>query len=132
MTMSEAKTVSAAKWEWWSGTNDEFYTNGPFATREEAIRELDGYGGHIIEAVKRTVKFSADQLIDAQYYEDDDYFSGEHGEPDRKGDWKAADAELQAMLDAWAEKWQHTFIAPEMFASSRNREEIAKDADSGE
>jgi hypothetical protein len=121
----------AAVWEWWSGSNDEYYTNGPFASREAAISALDGYGGFIVEAVKKSVQFSADQLIDSQYFEDDDYFSGEHGEPDRAGGGDAiaaADAELQAVLDAWLAKWGHTFVAPEMFAMTRNRASIAAEA----
>lgn len=118
------------QWKWWSGSNDELYTNGPFATKEEAVAELDGGGGYIVEAVSARVRFSAARLIDQQYFEDDDYFSGEHGEPDRIGDGELiaqADAELQAALDAWLGKWRHTFVTPEMFANSRNHESIPAD-----
>ncbi|BBD97097.1 hypothetical protein SAMIE_1005980 [Sphingobium amiense] len=116
-------------WQWWSGSNDEFYTNGPFECREHAVEVLDGYGGYIIEAIKQDVRFSADQLIDVQYFEDDDYFSGEGGDPDRKGDKEEiakADAELQELLNAWCAKWQHTFVAPEMFAATRNAASVPK------
>lgn len=103
---------------WWSGSNDEFYTNGPFATREQAVGELCGEGGYVVEAARMPVTFSVDQLIEDQYFECDDYFSGENGEPERTGGADvvaAADAELQALLDAWLARWRHTFNQPEMF-----------------
>lgn len=118
------------QWAWWSGSDDEFYTNGPFSTKEEAVAELDGHGGYVVEAVRGRVEFSATRLIDQQYFDDDDYFSGEHGEPDRVGDGELiaqADAELQAALDAWLVKWRRTFVVPEMFANSRNHESIPVD-----
>ncbi len=121
--------MSKESWQWWAGSNDEHYTNGPFECREHAVEALDGYGGFIVEAVQLDVQFSADQLIDAQYFDDDDYFSGEYGEPDRNGDVdtiKAADAELQALLDGWLAKWGHTFVKPEMFAQTRNGQAVPK------
>jgi len=30
------------EWKWYSGSNDEEFSNGPFDTREQAIAELDG------------------------------------------------------------------------------------------
>lgn len=117
-------------WKWWSGSNDEFYTNGPFDTREEAIEELDGQGGYIVEAVRDKVQFSAKRLIDQQYFEEDDYFSYEHGEPDRVGEKELiaqADMELQAALDVWLDKWRYTFVTPEIFANSRNHESVPVD-----
>lgn len=119
-------------WRWWSGSNDEWYTNGPFGSREDAVKALDGAGGFVIEAIKRPVQFSACNLIESQYFEDENYFSGEAGEPDRNGGTDivlAADAELQALLDAWADRWRHTFEEPEMFAATRNGEAISADPD---
>ncbi|WP_394436734.1 hypothetical protein ACGGKE_07805 [Sphingobium naphthae] len=124
--------MSDKDWQWWSGTNDEYYTNGPFQCREHAVEELDGEGGYIIEAVKLHVRFNADQLIENQYFEDDDYFSGENSDPDRAGSVaiiKTANAELQGLLDAWCNKWQHTFVAPEMFAATRNAAIVPEFAD---
>ncbi|RHZ96495.1 hypothetical protein D1114_07240 [Cereibacter sphaeroides] len=37
-------------WGWWSGYDGEHYGNGPFATRDEAVRALCGRGGYIVEA----------------------------------------------------------------------------------
>lgn len=118
------------KWQWFSGTNDEYFTNGPFETREEAIEALDGYGGHIIEAERYPITFSARRLIDDQYFDCEDYFSGEYSEPARYGNEEfvaAADAELQAALDAWLAKWSVSFIQPEMFCRQRNAEYIPAD-----
>ncbi len=118
-------------WKWFSGTSDEFYENGPFATKQEAVAELDGYGGFIIEAVQRdNVRLSASRLIEDQYFEDDDDFDFDHAEPDRVGkkeDVEAADAELQALLDGWCAKFGHTFVRPNLFLKSRNHEEIPAD-----
>lgn len=103
---------------WWSGSNEEYFTNGPFDTREDAVAALDGEGGYVVKAALMPITFSAASLIDDQYFECDDYFSGEHGEPERVGFGDAvalADAELQALLDAWTARWRHTFNQPEMF-----------------
>jgi hypothetical protein len=116
-------------WQWFSGANDEWYSNGPFDTRDEAIEALEGEGGFIIEAQKQRVRFTASGLIDDQYYDADDLFSYDHGdEHDRIGGADliaAADAELQALLDAWTARWQHTFAAPTIFAATRNAEQVA-------
>jgi len=109
---------------WWSGRDEEFFTNGPCDTREQAIEELWGEGGYVIEAETQKVSFQGNRMIADQYMDCEGYFSGEHGEPDRKGDHVAADAELQAFLDDWATRWQDTFVAPEMFAKSSPAEFI--------
>lgn len=115
------------QWFWYSGSNDEWYNSGPFKTRDEAVAELDGYGGFVIEARKQRLTFSAKALIEAQYYEADDLFSYDNGdEPDGPGD--EAEAELQALLDAWTDKWRTRFTQPSLFAASRNAERIEPDA----
>lgn len=125
MTDIAEKQEADKKWLWYSGQDDEFYTNGPFATREEAIEALDGYGGHIIEAAPREVRFSANSLIEHQYFDNDDYFTGEHRGPDRAGGADVvaqADAELQTLLDDWLDRWRHTFVKPEVFRCARKGE----------
>ena len=44
----------------------------------------------------------------------------------------AADAELQAALDAWLAKWSVSFIQPEMFCRQRNAEYIPADDEDAE
>lgn len=122
-------------WQWWSGTNDEYMTNGPFACREDAIEALDGYGGYIVEAKRYPITFSAERLINEQYFECEDYFCGEYTEPARYGDADfvaTADAELQQLLDGWLAKWSVSFIQPEMFCRQRNDEYIPADGEDTE
>jgi hypothetical protein len=116
-------------WCWWAGRDEEWFTEGPFKSREEAVEAGEGiaedYGLDqfcIIEAVQGAVSFSAERLIEAQYAEDDDNFDYDHSEPGRLGDHAAADAELQALLDAWTDKYRHTFVTPGLFLKQRNRE----------
>lgn len=116
-----------ANWVWWSGSNEEFFSNGPFETRDEAVDALEEERGFVIHALPYALNFSARRLLDDQYFECEDYFSGEHGEADRVGKPEGiaeADAELQSLLDAWVAKWKGTFVAPEMFAASSPAEFI--------
>lgn len=118
-------------WAWWSGGDGEWFTNGPCATREEAIGELCGEGGHLVEALAGVVHFSAERLIADQYFEDDQGFDYDHSEPDRVGGADviaAADAELQALLNGWLARWGHTFVKPSLFAATRNAEYVEPDA----
>ena len=101
--------------KWYSGSSEEYFRNGPFDTRDEAVDALDGEGGFVIEAEVYPIELSADRLLDHQYFEADDLFDYEHGEPDRKGNFAEADAELQQLLNAWLDKWRDTFVQPNMF-----------------
>lgn len=122
-------------WEWWASADQELYTVGPCVSREQVIEEgrrglcdHENASFHIIEAKGRIVQFSAERLIEDQYYEQDDWFNFDDGpEPDRQGKTttiKQADDELQALLDGWCAKWRHTFIKPTMFGETRNAEVI--------
>ena len=131
--MTQEQPNTASKWKWFSGSTDEWFANGPFDTRNEAVHELDGYGGYITEAIPGAVTLNAKRLLDDQYFEADDLFSYEDGPgPDRRGDdsdIKAADAELQALLDDWLDRWRHTFVTPTLFAQSRNTEQVPEFSD---
>ena len=113
---------------WWAGPNDEWFQVGPHASREEVIAEARAYfdcSFHICEAETHPIKLSAERLIDAQYFENEDLFSCEDGpEPDRKAGAAEADEELQKLLDDWLNRHQHTFVQPTMFAWQANAEYI--------
>ncbi|MBB3940726.1 hypothetical protein GGR39_002383 [Novosphingobium fluoreni] len=113
---------------WWASRDGDFYTSGPHDTREQAIfagrEDFDGGAFHIVEAGIAPLRFSAARLIDQQYFEDDELFHPGASGADRRGNCKAADAELQEMLDAWLVRHADTFVAPTMFAWSRNEEFI--------
>lgn len=123
---------AATDWRWWSGTNDEWYSNGPFDTRDQAVAALDGHGGYIVEAQNGVIHFSADRLIQHQYYDDEDLFAYDYGdEPERRGPIaaiEAADAELQILLDSWLNRHRATFMPPVTFAATRNAEKVERDS----
>lgn len=127
--VTEVKPVAAATSAgWWAGTSEEYFQLGPFASREDAIREarceeyhFDGF--HIIEAGTYGITLSARRLLDDQYDENaEDLFDFDHAEPDRRAGADEANAELQNLLNEWVAKWSHTFVAPNMFAWCRNSE----------
>ena len=121
-----ASTLSGPGWEWWSGPSDEWYSHGPFATREEAVAALDGDAGYVTEAhPPAPIRLSAEQLLEDQYFENNDDFDFDHAEPDRRGDARtiaAADAELQVLLDRWCDRAGHTFVRVNLFGGTRNGE----------
>lgn len=48
-------------WQWWAGTNDEWFTYGPFATRQEALDEAlsDGVEGvFLVEALNPPLRLA--------------------------------------------------------------------------
>lgn len=116
---------------WWYGSNNDYFSGGPFDSREEAIEEgKSDYGGDpfwIIEAELYPIKFLADELINSQYFEKDDLFDYDNAEPERCGDKQLiaqADKELQFYLDKWIKEWSGTFVQPNLFAWQRNDEYI--------
>jgi hypothetical protein len=114
--------------EWWASRDSDYYTSGPHETRDDAIfagrEDFEGEGFYVLEAATMPIRFSASRLIDDQYFESDDLFHADGGEPDRRGNSAAADAELQEMLDAWLTRHRDTFADPSQFAWSRNEEFI--------
>lgn len=111
-------------WQWWSGPSDEWYVHGPFTTREAAVTALDGEAGYVTEAhPPAPIRLSADQLLEDQYFENNDDFDFDHAEPERRGDAAsiaAADAALQGLLDRWCDRWGHTFVRGNLFGGTRN------------
>jgi hypothetical protein len=117
------------EWKWYAGSNEETFEHGPFDTREQAIAELDGYGGYVIMARKVQLKLS--QYFDAATFlenaEDDAYdMANEDGDPifDMTSDQQA---DLQARVRAAIEGWQYaqglTFI-PWGFNGTKHLERI--------
>ena len=113
--------------KWYSGSTEEYFQNGPFDTRQEAVDALDGEGGWIIEAETYAIAFSAQRLIEDQYFEDNGIFDWDHLEPDRLQGAVEADVELQQLLDDWLDKWRHTFVQPNMFCRHGVAEFIPED-----
>jgi hypothetical protein len=121
-------------WAWWAGRDEEWMQVGPCATREDAIHEgLDYFDDDfvVLEAKKAEIGLSATIMLDHAYEcwaDDDCLFSSEFDPPEPRGsveDQRAAEAELQALLDNWVDKWRHTLPTPNMFAATRNLETVA-------
>jgi hypothetical protein len=128
-------------WSWWAGRDEEWLTIGPCNTRDDAIAEGlsdigEGEGDFVIlEGIMHDIRLDASSIIDNAYdhwADDSDLFSTEHDAPEPKGskeDQKAAEDDLQSLLDAWVAKWRHTLPTPNMFASTRNQETIRNTVD---
>lgn len=128
--------ASEAQWFWWAGRNEEWLNVGPERTREDVIAAAisdigEGEGDFIVlEGVMHEISLSASTVIDNAYEhwgDDSDLFSMEQDPPEPQGskeDEAAAEAEMQAFLDAWVAKWRHTLPTPNMFAATRNQETV--------
>ena len=120
-------------WKWWSGTNDEWYSQS-HETREEAIQSLEGEGGYIIEARQDPVPLSGYFRADDFLERADETLSGSDlGHPD--GDIlfecspeqeRDLEARVRAAIDAWQEANGLKFV-PAMFTASRNAEYVEPD-----
>lgn len=120
------------EWKWYSGSNEEQFSGGPFDTREEAIADLDGYGGYIVLARKVPLRLSG--------YFDVDTFLEQAEEAaydlcNESGDTlfdlsKEQSEDLQARIRTAIEAWQYahnlTFV-PWAFTGSKNLERIPED-----
>lgn len=116
-------------WKWYAGWNDEEFHSGPFDTREEAIKELDGLRGFIIEARKTPIKLSS--YFDAEYFlEVTEEDAADLSNPD--GDLifdvsKAQMVGLQDLVRAAIDQWQEVnnlVFESWAFNESRNLEQI--------
>lgn len=120
------------EWKWYAGSNEEEFQHGPFDTREQAIAELDGYGGYIVLARKVPLRlsdyFRADGFLENA--EDAAYdLANEGGDP--VFDVSAYQQEnlqicVRAAIDAWQYAHSLTFI-PWAFNGTKNLERINSD-----
>jgi hypothetical protein len=126
------------RWYHGAGSTPDAYTGGDFATREEAVADGQAYYEgdvfSIVEAQKGAFSVPTASDLMAYWLEcwDDDDMGGEdacewRGKPDQV---KAAEADLQALLDGWVER--HGAIIPEpwCFNDTRNEETFNEEADS--
>lgn len=118
------------KWYWWYGNSEDFYANGPYETRDEAIAEGtdeydEGEGFFVIEAVSSDFELSAEQIIEDQFFNNDEYAFLSQSGPERTAGADDADAELQRLLDYWVKKHRHTFRFETPFKKTRNQQFIA-------
>ena len=117
------------EWKWYSGTNDENFSNGPFDTREQAVAELDGYGGYVVQARKVPLRlsgyFDVDQLLGSA--EDVVYDQcNENGDPlfdltDEQS--KDLQDRIRAAIDEWQDAQSRVFV-PWAFSETKNLERI--------
>ena len=117
------------EWKWYSGSNEEEFSGGPFDTRHQAIAELDGYGGYIVLARKVPLRLSGYFDVDAflESAEDAAYdLCNENGDPVFDVS-KEQSEDLQARIRAAIEAWQYahnlTFV-PWAFSGTKNLERI--------
>lgn len=144
MTQSDQGTGGVSgDWSWWAGRSQEWMDLGNYSTRDDAIEGGkssvgEGEGDFVIlEATALTPPpLDADDIIN-NYFERlgdcGDYYSGESDYPEwtlEQDQQKTAEAELQAMLTAWSEKWLiGNMPAPDMFGQTRNVETVRNTID---
>ncbi|MDP3405079.1 MAG: hypothetical protein Q8S03_10345 [Brevundimonas sp.] len=118
-------------WAWWASRDEENYTVGPCATRDEVIQtartDFDGEGFHVIEALTTPVtclipsgrQFIEHALEDAAdnglFGEDGDF--GVRGPAPRQAEAIGA---LDAVLGAWTHAYGDILPRPWAFAQTRN------------
>lgn len=120
------------EWKWYAGSNEEEFQHGPFDTREQAIAELDGYGGYIVLARKVPVRlsgyFDADTFLENA--EDSAYdMANEDGDPVfdiSKDQQEDLQARIRAAIDAWQYAHNLTFM-PWAFNGTKNLERVEGD-----
>lgn len=127
--LSNNNVNKTEKWQWYAGSDDEYYQEGPFDSKDQAIEIVIDEGDHdngfhIIEATCYEINFSAKKLIEDQYLEMEDLFSRDRCQSGRLGNHEEADKKLQILLDNWISEYKSTFIEPDMFAKTRNQEFI--------
>lgn len=117
------------EWKWYAGSNEETFGHGPFDTREQAIEELDGYGGYVVMARKVPLRlssyFDVDRLLENA--EETAYdMANEDGDPlfDVTDEQEAdLQARVRAAIDAWQYAHGLTFI-PWSFSETKHEERI--------
>jgi len=135
--------MSKENWQWWAGRSKEWMDLGSRQTREDAIAEGlnsigEGEGDFFILEARSLVPppLDADDVLN-NYFEwlgdNTDYYSGEADYPEwtlPRDEQRVAEAELQALLTAWSEKWLiKNMPMPDMFGDTRNAETIRNTID---
>lgn len=141
-------------WEWWAGTQEEWMTIGPCATRDDAIAEMvhDGAGEWLDDSVDPPVWRNSFYVIEARQdplrvadWVDADWIiekaeenlsnSDRVGAENDDGPWfecsKELEADLAARLKKACDDWQrdHGLVFTcQTFSHSRNCEQITTDA----
>ena len=120
------------EWKWYSGSNDEEFSNGPFDTREEAVAELDGWGGFVVMARKVPQRLAGYFDVDTFLEEAEEAayeLCNENGDP-LFDVTKEQSEDLQARVRTAIQDWQDTHdltFVPWAFTGSSNLENIPED-----
>lgn len=127
--------------QWWAGRDEEFFTEGPFRFRTDAIdagrEEFEGDGFTVVEVTPQVFRLDAADLLDHQYFERDGLFDFDHMTPD----WNlpetnpkvvAAKAALQAALDGWVAEHGGLLNHPNIFAATHHTEHFGPSYDDEE
>ena len=116
-------------WKWYAGSNGEEFHSGPFDTREEAIKALDGLNGFVIEARKTPIKLSS--YFDAEYFREvTEEDACDLSNPDGDSIFNVSKAQmedLQVRVRAAIDQWQEVnnlVFEPWAFTASRNLEKV--------
>jgi hypothetical protein len=114
-------------WKWYYSLDDDFF-QGPFETKSEALSELDGSHGWIMEAYKVPLMLSdcigIDDVFDTA--EESAYDLSNEGEnlfdvtPQQSADLKKR---LKKACDDWQSDHSLVFV-PWIFSHTRNRHEV--------
>jgi hypothetical protein len=118
--------------QWWRSCDGEHFL-GPYDTRQEAVDELDGYGGEVAECSpgQFDLSFDADDIL--QRIEEDNY---ERNDPDgdseifldvTKEDKKELENLLRTALQRWIAARNIGLAHCWAFSEIRNRERIPSD-----
>jgi hypothetical protein len=120
-----------SNWQWYAGTNEEIFTEGPFDTRDEAeyaaVHELDG--GFIVEALKANVQLADHIDIFHMLEAAEDSVSDLQGEGQQvlfdisSEDVNRLEFEIHQAITVWQKKAGIVFT-PWCFTSQRNMEYI--------
>lgn len=117
------------EFKWYSGPDDEMYSNGPFDTRDQAVAALDGYGGYVIMARKVPLRlshhFDAGNFLE-QAEEAVWDMANEDGDPlfDITSDQQAdLEARVRAAIEAWQYAHNLTFL-PWAFTETKGLEKV--------
>lgn len=127
-----ASVPCAGAYGWWAGSSEEYMNiGGPFPTRDEAVRTgREWQGGDpfwIIEArLSEWFPPDASNVIDIIVDNSDELFydDGFPGFDGGKEAEKAAEEDLQRVLNEWFQRHQGIFPAPTAFDGTANLEQI--------